>query len=334
MVITYSCKFSEDIRYAYSVGRIRALEGKLLTLPKIERLIEAKTKEEMKEILQDTWYSEWIEGGYENMINKARRELYQLMEKIIVDKEVIEMLRLRYDYFNAKLLVKGKIGEKKVDHLMSEFGNISKREMGVIFSEEKYEKLKKYYLSEAISECIEQYFSKKESRWVDLILDKYYYKYLLETIRNPFFLTLVKIEITLINLKSFLRSKFTNEGRQFFEKSFIQGGYLPLFHFVPQFEEPFENIPNYFSTTPYFKIVQEGVNYFLKQKSFIVLEKECDSHLIEFLRKAKYVALGVEPILAYFYIRENEFKILRLIFVGKKSKIKEELIKKRLPIIY
>lgn len=337
MLITYPRIHSQDTRYAYAVARIRALEVKLLSFHKIARLLESDSVEELLRNLQDTDYSQWLPDSprdYEHIIRNARADLYNLIDELVIDKIFVEFLRLKYDYFNAKLLVKGTIGEKETDRLLSDFGNISKQELKSIFVEERYDKLL-YGLSKAIPEAISVYYTTNDPRFLDIVLDKFYYSYLLEqSYINSFLETLIKIEIDLINIKTMLRIKLLKEEPKLLIKSFIPGSWLELSRFSQCLAEPMESIPRYFEWTPYAKILNDGVEYLQTKESFLRLERGCDNHIIEFLKGAKHLAFGIEPIIAYFYAKENEFKILRMIFVGKLNRVPDELIKERLPEVY
>ncbi|MCK4352020.1 V-type ATP synthase subunit C [candidate division WOR-3 bacterium] len=336
MLITYPRIESEDTRYAYAVGRIRALEAKLLSSYKIARLLEAKDGDELLRSLQDTDYSAWLPGDardYENMLKKARIELHNLVDKLILDELFITVLKVKYDYHNAKVLLKSAIKEEEAFWLLSELGNIPKDELKSIFQEERYDKLG-YNLPLAIGEAIATYYTNKDPRFLDIILDKFYYSYLAETPHNTFLNSLTKIEIDLVNIKTLLRIKWLKEEKSLLRASLVPGGWLEAFRFLESFDEPIESIPKYFNYTPYADIFNEGIEFLRTKNSFSRLEKLCDTHFTEFCRATKYLTFGIEPIIAYFYGKENEFKILRMIFVGKLNQIPEDLIKERLPEAY
>ncbi|MDI6840704.1 MAG: V-type ATP synthase subunit C [bacterium] len=339
MLIRYPHIESKDTRYAYAVARIRALETRLLSTHKVARLFEAKDGNKLLRALQDTGYSQWLNfpqdsaKDYESIVRNARIELYSLMAKLILDSNFVEILKLKYDYHNVKTLLKGMIGEKEVDALLSNFGNISTHELKSVFQNERYDKLG-FGLQSAIEEAISNYYLTKDPRFIDIVLDKAYYSFLIGVVGNIFLNTLIKIEIDLVNIKILLRIKWLKEERGFFTKAFIDGGWLEQARFLDSFDEPIEAIPHYFKNTPYSRILTEGVESLISKASFLRLEKLCDDHFISFCRATKYLAFGVEPVLAYFYGKENEFKILRMIFTGKINAIPDTVIRERLPEAY
>jgi V/A-type H+-transporting ATPase subunit C len=337
MLVSYPRICSDDTRYAYSVGRIRALESKLLSSHKIARLLESDSGADLLRGLQDTDYSQLLPENprdYERMIKSARTELYELLDKLVIDDVFVALLKVKHDYRSAKLLLKGSIANKDVKELLSRFGNMESQEMMSIFSEEKYDRLS-YSLSKAVPEAISLYYTNKDPRFLDIVLDQYYYSYMLEQSGiNPFLQTLLKIEVDLTNIKSLLRIKQLGEGLKLFRKVFIRGSWLGLSYFSRSLDEQMDAVPRYFEHTPYARVLSEGTEFMQSRDSFLKLEKLCDDFAVEFLRKAKYLTFGVEPVVAYFYAKENEFKILRMIFVGKLNQIPDELIKERLPEVY
>ena len=95
-----------------------------------------------------------------------------------------------------------------------------------------------------------------------------------------------------------------------------------------------ENILNRYRYTDYNRAVQAGLASYQKTGSLFGLEREIDNHLMSLLQRAKYQAFGIEPLLGFFFAKEIEHKILRLILTAKQMKVKTEDIKERLRLPY
>jgi vacuolar-type H+-ATPase subunit C/Vma6 len=95
-----------------------------------------------------------------------------------------------------------------------------------------------------------------------------------------------------------------------------------------------ENILNRYRYTDYNRAVQAGLGSYQKTGSLFGLEREIDNHLMSLLQRAKYQAFGIEPLLGFFFAKEIEHKILRLILTAKQMKVKTEDIKERLRLPY
>ena len=57
------------------------------------------------------------------------------------------------------------------------------------------------------------------------------------------------------------------------------------------------------------------------------LDKFCDNYIMSYMKEAKLKALTIEPVVAYIYAKQTEFKNIRIIFTGKlnKRKVKGKL---------
>ena len=60
------------------------------------------------------------------------------------------------------------------------------------------------------------------------------------------------------------------------------------------------------------------------------LDKFCDNYIMSYMKEAKLKALTIEPVVAYIYAKQTEFKNIRIIFTGKLNNISNEKIKERL----
>jgi V/A-type H+-transporting ATPase subunit C len=55
---------------------------------------------------------------------------------------------------------------------------------------------------------------------------------------------------------------------------------------------------------------------------------------MDFIKKAKQVSFGVEPLIGYIIAKETEIKIIRIIMVGKLNNIAPNIIRERLRDAY
>jgi len=78
----------------------------------------------------------------------------------------------------------------------------------------------------------------------------------------------------------------------------------------------------------------EGTEALTETGKFTTLEKLLDNKLIEYVKSAKYVPFGIEPLAGYLIAKDNEIKIARIILAGKLAGISPELIRERLRETY
>ncbi|GAI62431.1 unnamed protein product, partial [marine sediment metagenome] len=63
----------------------------------------------------------------------------------------------------------------------------------------------------------------------------------------------------------------------------------------------------------YYGIVKDGIENWKKSGSFSFLEKLFDDYLLNFVKKAKYISFGIEPLIGYLVAKEMEVKNLRTV---------------------
>lgn len=330
----------ENTEYAYAVGRIRALETRLLTRAVVDRMLEAADMDELFRILADTSYGTILSetAEYQRLLEVEETRSVELFDELCLDPTLSELIHYRYDFHNLKVLMKAYIAksEEEFNYALSPRGNFDISFLKGVFGEEKFGALPEI-LQLTINRALGEYYSKEDPRLIDLIVDQEMFQFCADQIskmKNDFLTQLLALIIDLTNIKTLARVKRLEEDKETLRLAFFDGGNLRPGWYVNMAEEPWENLSHRFYATPYFYLIEEGYGYLQSEKSYLKLEKMCDDFLIDWLRNTRYRWLGVEPLVAYFLAKLNELKILRLLFVGKLHGIEPNRIKERLPDVF
>jgi V/A-type H+-transporting ATPase subunit C len=332
---------SSDTHYAYAVSRIRAIERKMLDKQKFDRMIDAKTPEEALKVLTEAGYGfEDSEQGnvydYERMLQEESKKVYALLQEIAPQPEMFDLFLILNDYHNIKVLLKGEFSGNLDESLLLDFSLIPPSELKIKLQERKWDDLPPT-MKEAIEETIETYNRTSDPQVIDLILDKAAYAHMLkqaEASKNQFLVKLVKIKIDLANINAFLRVKFLKKSWDYLDKVLLAGGTIDKKIFMQNLQSPLESFVNELSRTPYDKLCQEGLGSLHSSKGITHFEKLTDNFVMEYVRKARYITLGIEPLVAYLKAKETEIKNARIIMVGKINNISGEIIRERLREAY
>jgi V/A-type H+-transporting ATPase subunit C len=140
--------------------------------------------------------------------------------------------------------------------------------------------------------------------------------------------------IDIVNIKSFIRIKVQDRGREFLHKVYIGGGRLDFDIFANNLNDSLENFANRIFHTDYYKWVKEGIGEYIKNGDLGRIEKYGDNYILDYLRKAKLVSFGPDPLIAYMIAKENEIRALRIILTGKKNGVHPDTIRERLRDVY
>ncbi|WMJ79211.1 V-type ATP synthase subunit C [Clostridium sp. MB40-C1] len=330
-----------NMEYVRAVPRIRSIENRLLDRAKIERMIEGNSAEETFKILQETEYGTLMNNikrpeDYEIVLSEELKKLYSFMYEVSPDKTLIDIMSVRYDYHNIKVLLKEKALNKELSYLLIPVGTIPVDEMKEYVLTEENKNLTPL-MGDAIKETEAAFEETKDPQQIDIILDKYMYKDMFsraEKLQESYLLEFLNKNVDLINLKTLLRVKKQNKSRKFLEDVLIEGGKLEREILIDMLNGSNENIVSRLQYSDYNEIIKAGMDEYLQSGKLNVLEKLSDNFIMDFIKDSKYVSFGIEPLLAYIFAKENEIKIVRIIMVGKLNNIAGDVIRERLRDIY
>lgn len=335
----------DDTRYAYAVGRIRALEARLLNKSQFESLIAARNAEEALSTLSDTDYGPFLSElkkarDFEMVLNEGLKSGLYVISGLSREEKLTNIFRLRYDFHNLKALLKIKYLSSQSQDTnqlpLINVGLIEVVKLRKMVEGDDYGGLPRE-LRIAAEKAIKAFENTHAARWIDIILDREMFALFSQRTRDssyPFLKKYFQIYLDLINIKNFLRTKELKIGKSFFKEIFLEEGGLKESLFLKLYEEPINNLASALSFTFYGTLVSTGIKYWQENRSWSELERLADNCLLSYLRQAKYIVFGLEPLIVYLLVRENEIKMLRIIIAGKLNGLPADLLRSRLRDTY
>ena len=94
----------KDTDYLAVSAWLHAMETRLLTPEKVERLLEAASETEARKLLTECGYAEAL--PLEEALREHRETLYKELAAAVPDPRLIELFQLKYDYHNIKAILK------------------------------------------------------------------------------------------------------------------------------------------------------------------------------------------------------------------------------------
>ena len=328
--------YTENTNYSYAVGRVRALETKLLDRGKIERLVKAEDTQEISRILTDSDYAHIVSDlTSRDMYNKAlqlsRETSYKIVDELIIEEKVRNTVHIPFDYFNLKVMLKSKVFERDFSEILSPLGIIQIDMLKDIFQGERYDTLPGF-MTQAIFSTVEAFYINKDPQIIDFMFDSLLMAYLSENGYPPFLRDYFKMKIDFVNFRTILRVKIVGGKKEMIRNSLIKGGFVEFETMIDLINENPENIPQRFVRWIYFDSLSEGIKYLVNENSFVKYEYLMEKFLLNYVYKANRLVFGSEPIVGYLLKKENEIKNLRVILSGKFNRIPEEKIIERVVI--
>ena len=135
---------TRDTEYLYATTRIRSLEKTLLSEERLERMVEAKTFEDMVKVLTELGYTEMPNATpheVERALARARKETFALLYELSPIHELVDVFRIRYDYHNIKTIMKSEAVGVDPQPLLIDAGRYSVSALRTIMRQMEYREL-------------------------------------------------------------------------------------------------------------------------------------------------------------------------------------------------
>lgn len=320
--------------YPYIMGLFRSLEGKLLNPNDIERMIDAPDVDAAFRVFNDTEYAdnllEVAPRDFKKALDEDLKQTRNLYEQIISDKKILDLLFLRYDFHNLKLLFKEKYSGNNLSENESQVGTIPSSSLRNLILNEARVDLPKG-LKKVVDEARAEFEKNHTAHFIDSYLDKKMFgllKKAAQDLDNSFIINFLKMQIDMANIKIFLRAKNLNKTSNWLENELIAGGRIEEKEFVQVYDKENKEALNTFFIHFDQKFINI-INQYLEEKNLWQLEQKFEDYELEYLKETKRMNYGPEIALAYYYGKKNALRNVRLIMTGKLNGVSPAEIRER-----
>ena len=335
--------FKENSKYGYASGRIHVLEMKLINRAALTRLLEADSPQEVLRILSESGYGAAFSDAavnFEDALQAEMSRVYNLVDELTMDPLLTQIFRIRWDFHNIKILLKASyLKESSYDGSLVSFGVTPVEGLKLAIepeSEKKGEPIPDYLMN-AINGSREQYETNQNPQIIDIVIDNHLHSFMYKRVKsypNSFLRGYFEAIADLNNIRSFVRVRMLGENIRLLDSVLLPYGMLDKNVFLQRFDDNIESWTASLTNTPYGELVTEGFRRWSEDHSLAVFEKLSDNYLIDYIKPAKYIIFGVEPLIGYFLAKEHEIKLIRIIMIGKLNDLPTEIINERLRDTY
>ncbi len=321
----------KDTDYLAISARLHAMENRLLTHERMERMIDAKDNSDAAKVLSECGYGELTQvnlAQLEGLLAKSRGELFYDMANAVPDERVIALFQLQYDYSNAKVMVKAASNGRDPLPLLVEGGRYAPLALWEGLPRDEYGDVSAQFKS-AIVTAKSRLADTGDPQLVDFLLDEAQYREmtaLAQGTESQFLMGYVRLMADSANLRTAVRCLRMGKGGDFLKSALVPGGNVSDSTIVSARSA---DLPSIFSGP-----LQEGARLgdALVQNggSMTAFEKSCDDAVIGYLSTAKRVPFGVETVVGYLYARQAELTAIRTIMAGRLAGLDGDTIRTRL----
>lgn len=257
--------------YAYSIGRIRAMETFLIKEEVFKEATEADLSEALKLFTESPLYSSGLmrikdSAGLEKILKEELSGLKQLIRSLMLDEELSVILD---------------------------------------------------------GETIDDIYKIKNA------------------FKNEFLRDYIMYLADMHNIKTFLRLYILKEPQGSLESLLTCEGFIKKKDFLELYSKDLAAFLNRLEyvhkdggTIDYTYYIREAVRKAAEGNSFIGLERAINDFLVRYLKQAKYIIFGPEPVAAYYFARLGEINLIRMIILAKINGVADDIVKERLNSVY
>ncbi len=344
--------------YAYATARIKSKKSLLLTNDNYPKLLmmdlneigrfmgETQYKTEMAELASKYSGVDLIELGTSRNLAHTYRSIIGFCSGDL--KEIVAGYLRRWDMWNIKTILRGKYSNATVEEIQEDLvpaGTLSEEDLNALLA------------IDSMSEIIETSARKLSIQVpaditlslerdgnlaaVEDYLDFVYYQRLLASIdpnkkSDSQFLSFVKREIDIVNLRTLLKLKMDNMAGDKIKVYFIEGGSNELS--IAELNrlagiETFDNLVDELSKYSFYDEIKNSLEKAKTTRSLNPVMVKLDKYLAKEAERFSHLyPLSVLPILDYIIRKKIEVDNIRIIARGKASGMDNEIIKKLLVI--
>ena len=330
-------KQTKDIDYIFLSTRVKAMERNLLTRERIARMLEAPTNEEAAKVLVDCGYSEMTEmtgSELDRVLGEQQQAMMADLGGCAPNKYIVDVFKLRYDYHNAKVLVKTEALGTQPDHLLMGGGRYDRQRLAEAYQREEMLAYSDFF-RRGVARAREILGSTGDPQQVDFVLDRAYFEELTALAQesgNAFLQGYAALLVDVANLRSCVRASRLDRGTEFLNQVLVPGGTVSVRNLASARGEELSNL---FRVGRLAAAAAEGAAKSAPHSGALTeFERLCDNAVMNYLSDGRRVPFGVEPILGYLYAREAEATTIRIIMAGRMAGLSTETIRERLRDAY
>ena len=319
-------KHRKDTDYLFLASRVRALERKLLTAPRIEQLLTAGDVAACSQLLSELGYEPiHDEASLQASLKQQREAVFSDIARFMPEPELLDVFRLKYDYHNIKTLLKDRSGGR----LLMDAGCISAADMERQYAESGNWQFLPKEMADAAKEAGDVLAETGNPQRSDFILDRAYFaqlRSLAQESRCAYLQEYIRAMIDAANLRSLVRTERLHADPGFLRQVLFDGGSVSVDTIVAHAG----NGPAALYRATPFRAAAEAGEEAVKGGSLTAFERACDNAVLLSVGKARSIPFGVEVVLGYLAAKESEWTAVRIIMSGRMAGMTADAIRERL----
>ncbi|TDB37742.1 MAG: hypothetical protein D9V44_06690 [Actinobacteria bacterium] len=321
----------DAVYYGFAVGKVRVLETRIFGGGTYERLVDAPSFAEQKRILSDTVYGRYLENAenadeVEAGLETALDDFYRFLAEANLPEPVVRFFRVRYDYANLRAVLKARALGAPLEGMIVGLGIVP-----VAAFEGPAERLPAY-LAKVAAALVDEDGRIAGVEAIDATVEQAAFADLVETARSSksrALRDLARLMVDVANARAAIRARRRSRPASDLAEGLLKGGTLRIRDVEKIYALPFAEFVDALASMPTLRGVDADA---LADPS--ALDVVLDNMISQFLRRARAVQFGPEPVIAYVMAREAEVTAVRTLLIGRLAGLDRDALRSRLRELY
>lgn len=344
--------------YGYAVGRVKALESRLIEPSVFQRMIDAADFEEALRFLSDGDYSGKLPRiGFEESLDSFVAEAYKVVSGYSPDPYFTGMFLAEYDFLKLKAFLKEAflkaqglavpiakapaLGFADVQAVRSIAYEAQAADVKpgsrLSFGDNKKptdeQALMVALKDSAEKACYRYRQAGTDPLEIDAAVDVSYFSYLSSVAKSrsaAWAIEIVAAKADTANLMLLMRSKRAGKSERFIADSVVPGGAIMPHRLIQAASSGEEGLRRVLDSSPYWRSLSEAFDRWQKDGSIRSFEMAASMLVYSMVMKARTATEGYVPVMGYLLMRQQEASIIRRILAGKAKGLPAVFIRERL----
>ena len=330
-------KKPKDTDYLHISARLRAMEGRLLTWERRERMLDARSNEDAVKVLAECGW-EGLESmdaqSLEAALTKNRDEAFEELRKLAPDPILVDVFRVKYDYHNAKALIKCAASGRDPASMLSPAGRYPADTLREALEADEAPAAVSKTLWDAAGEARDTLAATGDPQRSDFLLDRAYFGELTEMAKasgSRFLQEYVALRIDVNNLRAAVRAIRQKKGADFLNRVLVSGGTVSPGRISAAAVSGGSLADLFPEALREAAAMGDEITDHGSQTAF---ERACDNVLGAYLKKSRMVPFGESVLISYLGALENDLTAVRIILGGRLAGVPTESIRERMREAY
>jgi V/A-type H+-transporting ATPase subunit C len=322
----------KDTDYLSISARIRAMENRLLTQERMDRIIEARDALEARKALAECGYSDT--GSLESALALSRAETFGELKSACPDPRLVEVFQIKYDYHNAKAILKALAKNQQPQRLLLDGGRYDAQKLLDAWKRDEARDCSDVF-RRAVALAKTALADSGDPQQADLILDRGCYRemaILADDLDSDYLRGYVKMAVDVANLRTAVRVARMGKESEFLRQVLLPGGNVSEQTIASARPDGLDGV---FASGALAKAAALGSQLARPGGAALTgFERECDNALTAYLAAARRIPFGEETVVGFLYAKEAELTAIRTLFAGRAAGLDGDTIRQRLRDTY